>query len=266
MELPQRESELHPKRFSPPRSILGENPGGEPQNKEENVNKVKKDIRITDADTVSDALVRLYKDAAGKDGAIAKDVALAAIMGEVEKLSADITTAIKKDKVSTSLEEADARRDEIIRSLGTLLAGYGAIPLADKKDAADRLLAVYNKYGKSIATETYARESSLIESMLEDFAADSLADAIKALDGVDDLISSLRTAQDEFNKTNDSATAALTAKGESAYSVKKPLLAAINDRLVPYITAMGAVSPEYADLGTRADVEIAKANASVARK
>ena len=228
--------------------------------------KVRPSIRITDADTVSDALVRLYKDAAAKKGAIAKDAALAAIMGEVEKLSADITTAIKKDKVSTSLEEADARRDEIIRSLGTLLTGYGAIPLADKKDAADRLLAVYNKYGKSIATETYARESSLIESMLEDFAAESLADAIKALEGVGDLIGGLRSAQDDFNKTNDSATAALTAKGESAYSVKKPLLAAINDRLVPYITAMGAVSPEYADLGTRADVEIAKANASVARK
>ena len=228
--------------------------------------KVRPSIRITDADTVSDALVRLYKDAAAKKGAIGKDTALAAIMGEVERLSADITTAIKKDKVSTSLEEADARRDEIIRSLGTLLTGYGAIPLADKKDAAEKLLSVYNKYGKSIATETYARESSLIESMLEDFAAESLADAIRALDGVGDLISSLRTAQDEFNKTNDSATAALTAKGESAYSVKKPLLAAINEKLVPYINAMGAVSPEYADLGTKADVEIAKANASVARK
>ena len=264
--LPQRKSEHHPKRFSPSRSILDKSPGGEPQNKEENVNKVKKDIRITDADTVSDALVRLYKDAASKDGAIAKDTALAAIMGEVERLSADITTAIKKDKVSTSLEAADAKRDEIIRSLGTLLTGYDAIPLADKKAAADRLLAVYNKYGKSIATETYARESSLIESMLEDFAAESLADAIKALDGVGDLIASLRTAQDGFNAANDSATAALTAKGESAYSVKKPLLAAINEKLVPYITAMGAVNAEYADFGTRADVEIAKANASVAKK
>ena len=228
--------------------------------------RVKVDIRITDADTVSDALVRLYKDAAAKDGAIARDAALAAIMGEVEKLSADITTAIKKDKVSTSLEAADAKRDEIFRSLGTLLAGYGAIPLADKKTAAEKLLAVYNKYGKSIATETSARESSLIESMLEDFAAENLADAIKALDGVGDLIGGLRAAQDEFNAANDRATAALTAKGESAYSVKKPLLAAINERLVPYITAMGAVNAEYADFGARADVEIAKANASVARK
>ena len=225
--------------------------------------KVASKVRITEADTVSDALVRLYKDFAGKDGAVAKDAALAAIMGEVERLSADITTAIKKDKVSTSFEAADNKRDEIIRQLGTLLAGYGAIPLADKKASADRLLAVYNKYGKSIVNEAYARESSLIESMLEDFAAEGLADSIKLLEGVGDLIASLRAAQDDFNAANDAATAALTEKGESAYAIKKPLLAAINDKLVPYITAMGTVNAEYADFGAKADVEISKANASV---
>ena len=225
--------------------------------------KVASKVRITEADTVSDALVRLYKDFAGKDGTVAKDAALAAIMGEVERLSADITTAIKKDKVSTSLEAADNKRDEIIRQLRTLLAGYGAIPLADKKASADRLLAVYNKYGKSIVNEAYARESSLIESMLEDFAADSLADAIAMLEGVGDLIASLRAAQDDFNAANDAATAAIAEKGESAYAIKKPLLAAINDKLVPYITAMSAVNAEYADFGNKADVEISKANASV---
>ena len=228
--------------------------------------RVKVDVRITVADTVSDALVRLYKDAAAKDGALAKDAALAAIMGEVETLSAKITTAIKADKVSTSLEDADGRRDEIIRSLGTLLAGYGAIPVADKKAAAQRLLATYDKYGKSITGEAYARESSLIESMLEDFAAENLADSVKLLDGVDDLLAALRAAQDDFNKANDTATAALTAKGDSAYAIKKPLLAAINEKLVPYITAMGAVSADYADFAAKADVEIAKANASVAKK
>ena len=184
----------------------------------------------------------------------------------MEKLSAEITTAINRDKVSTSLEDADAKRDELIRQLGTLLAGYGAIPLADKKAAAEKLSAVYDKYGKAIVNEPYARESSLIESMLEDFAADTLADAIKALDGVGDLISALRTAQDEFNAANDSATAALTAKGESAYALNKPLLAAINEKLVPYVTAMSAIQPEYADFAAKADVEISKANASVGKK
>ena len=217
---------------------------------------------MTVADTVSDALVRLYKETAAKDGALAKDAALGTIMGDVERLSADITTAIKADKVSTSLEDADSKRDGIISSLFTLLAGYGAIPIAEKKAAAEKLLAVTGKY-KGIANEAYARESSLIESMLGDLAAEGLADAIALLEGVGDLIASLRAAQDDFNAANDAATAAIAKKGEPAYAIKKPLLAAINDKLVPYITAMGAVSAEYADFGNKADVEISKANASV---
>ena len=224
--------------------------------------KVASKVRITEADTVSDALVRLYKDFAGKDGALAKDAALGTIMGEVERLSAAITTAIKADNVSTSLADADSKRDGIISSLFTLVTGYGAIPIAEKKAAAEKLLAVTGKY-KGIANEAYARESSLIESMLEDLAAEGLADSIKLLEGVGDLIGSLRAAQDDFNAANDAATAALTEKGESAYAIKKPLLAAINDKLVPYITAMGTVNAEYADFGAKADVEISKANASV---
>ena len=229
--------------------------------KEEHMKKIRGDVRVTVADTVSDVLVRLYKEAA-KDGAVVKDAALATIMGEVETRSAQITTAIKSGKPSASLEDADSKRDGIISSLFTLLAGYGAIPVAKKKAAAERLLAVTGKY-KGIANEAYARESSLVESMLEDLAAESLSDSVKLLEGVGDLIASLRSAQDEFNAANDSATAALTAKGESATALKKPLLSVVNEKLVPYITAMGALNAEYAEFGAKADVEIAKANASV---
>ena len=42
--------------------------------------RVKVDVRITVADTVSDVLVRLYKDASAKDGAIAKDAALSVLV------------------------------------------------------------------------------------------------------------------------------------------------------------------------------------------
>ena len=226
--------------------------------------KVKKDVRVTVADSLSDTLVRIYKDEVAKnpDGMIAKDANLAAMVAEVEDYSAKITTAIKADKVSTSLEEADSKRDEVIRQLGTLLAGYGVIPIPAKQEAAQKLSAVYDKYGKAIVNEPYARESSLIESMLEDFGKAEPADAVKALDGVGDLILSLRTAQDEFNKANDSATAAATSKGESAYAIKKPLLAAINEKLVPYLTALGAL-PDYKDFVSKVENEIVKANASV---
>ena len=208
------------------------------------------------------ALVRLYK----ADSAVSADDYLKGVMAEVEDLSARITTAIKSDKTASTLDAADAKRDEVIRSLGTLLNGYAVIPVADKKAAAEKLLATFSKY-KGIASQSYANESSLIESLLEDFAADSLADSIKALDGVSSYIADLRTAQDEFNKANDEYTAATVGKGECATSLKKPLLAAINDKLVPYLTAMAvAAKATYAVFATKAEAEIEKTNAAVAKR
>ena len=221
--------------------------------------KIRFQIRVTALDTVSDVLIRLYK----ADSALAKDDYLKGVMAEIESLSERITIAIKADKTASNLDEADTARDEIIRSLGTLLNGYAAIPVADKKAAAESLLAVYNKY-KGITTERYADESSLIESMLKDFAEDSLAEAVKALEGVSAYLADLRTAQDAFNKANDEFTAYNVNKNESATSLKKPLLSEINDKLVPYLTAMNlANSVVYGDFTAKAEAEIIKINSSV---
>ena len=224
--------------------------------------KLRTNVRITELDTVSDVLLRLYK----ADTALAKDEYLKAVMAEVEDLSSKITTAIKSDKAVSRLEEADLKRDEIIRSLGTLLNGYAVIPVEGKKSAAETLLATFNKY-KGISTESYANESSLIESMLEDFAKPELADSISVLEGVSSYIADLRTAQDEFNKANDDFTAANTSKGDSATALKKPLFAVINNKLVAYLTAMClANNALYGDFTAKAEAEIVKANSAVSRR
>ena len=57
--------------------------------------------------------------------------------------------------------------------------------------------------------------------------------------------------------------------GQNSVSKPKacdPLLATINEKFVPYVTAMSAIQPEYADFAAKADVEISKANASVGKK
>ena len=221
--------------------------------------KIRSAIRVTELDTISDIIVRLYK----ADSGIAGDEYLKASMAEIESLSERITIAIKADKIASTLDEADVKRDEIIRSLGTLLNGYAVIPIADKKAAAEKLLAVFNKY-KGITAESYANESSFIESMLKDYEASELADSIKALDGVGSYISDLRTAQDEFNKANDEFTASNVNKNESASALKKPLLSAINDKLVPYLTAMNLANKAvYGDFIAKAEAEITKMNNSV---
>lgn len=224
--------------------------------------KIRTTVRITELDTISDIIIRLYK----ADSGIAGDDYLKSTMAEIESLSERITIAIKADKIASTLDEADVKRDEIIRSLGTLLNGYSVIPIAEKKAAAEKLLAVFDKY-KGITAESYANESSFIESMLKDYAASELADSIKALDGVGSYISDLRTAQDEFNKANDEFTASNVNKNESASALKKPLLSAINDKLVAYLTAMNLVNAAvYGDFVSKAEAEIEKMNNSVAKR
>lgn len=224
--------------------------------------KIRTTVRVTELDTISDIIIRLYK----ADSGIAGDDYLKSTMAEIESLSERITIAIKADKIASTLDEADVKRDEIIRSLGTLLNGYSVIPIAEKKAAAEKLLAVFDKY-KGITAESYANESSFIESMLKDYAASELADSIKALDGVGSYISDLRAAQDEFNKANDEFTASNVNKNESASALKKPLLSAINDKLVAYLTAMNLVNAAvYGDFVSKAESEIEKMNNSVAKR
>ena len=227
------------------------------------MNKMNAKARVTEVDALSDALVRLYK----ADTGIAEDSFLKTVMAEVETLSAQLTTAIRQDKVLSSLEEADGVRDEAVKSLGTLLDGYAAIPIPAKKDAAEKLRTVFAKYGKSITTANYASESSLIESLLEDFSKADAQESAKVLDGVAEILEQIRTAQDAFVKASDEYTAASSAKAESATSLKKPLVSAIDDRLVPYLTAMTMANGSlYGDFAAKAEKEISRVNETVLRR
>lgn len=225
------------------------------------MNKVISKVRVTEVDGLSDALVRLYK----ADEGISSDAFLKSVMDEIEKLSVSITTAIKKDKVLSNLEEADGVRDEAVKNLSTLLDGYEVFPVAAKKEAAQKLKTIFDKYRKSITTANYVSESSLIESLLEDFSKEE--ETVSLLDGIKEILEQIRSAQDSFVKASDEYNAASTVKTESASSLKKPLLSAINDKLIPYITAMKmANSAVYADFATKAEGEIKRVNEIVLRR
>ena len=227
--------------------------------------KAKTTARVTEIDNLSDAIVRIYKSLE-ESSPVLSDGYLKEVMTEVEKYSVSITTAIKSDKASSNLDVVDAKRDEILRQIFAALSGYAALPIPALKSSAETLIAITAKY-KGIANESYARESSLISSLLEDLGADEAKEAIGALQGVGDLVSALATAQDEFNKANDAYNAATAAKSESATSLKKPLLYAINDKLVPYLTAMNlSNAAAYGDFVSKVENEITRTNAAVAKR
>ena len=111
---------------------------------------------------------------------------------EIETLSEQITEAIKRDVSLSKLEDADLRRDNSVRSLSNALVGYRSLPVASLRDNADKLYAVFSKYGVKITKENYATESSLIEALLKDLSAPELKTAIESLSGVGEIIAQLR--------------------------------------------------------------------------
>ncbi|PBC75251.1 DUF6261 family protein [Fibrobacter intestinalis] len=139
--------------------------------------------------------------------------------------------------------------------------------LAAKNEAAQKLNAIFAKYGKSIVSASYAAESSLIESLLADFDKDEAKESAKALDGVPEILSQIREAQDAFYRVSDEYTAANAVKANSATSFKKPLMPLINEKLVPYLTAMKMANEAvFGYFHANAEKEIARINETVSRR
>lgn len=228
------------------------------------MNKLKNPIRNTEIDGFSDSVVRAFK----ADEKAQKDAFLKTTLSELETLSAQITTAILQDKILSSLDAADGVRDEAVKTLGTVLAAYAVFPIASKKELASPLKAVYDKYAKAgITGANYTSESSMIESLLEDFSAPALAENISGLEGVPEAIAAVRSAQDDFTTANDAYIKASTSKGATASSLNKPIVSLVNDRLVPYLNVMSLSGNENcAEFTKNVEKEIARVNDMIAKR
>ena len=229
------------------------------------VAKVNGKSRVTELDALSDAMEREYKLACG-DGstAVAKDAVLKTQFAQLADLSARNTTAIKQDAVVSTLDEADGRRDAVTRDLFTLAGGYTASPFAEVRAAAVGVCAVLDKYGRGMTGKNYADQTALTESLLEDLGAEKIAAQIKSLSGVAELVASLREAQDGFAAAHDGYIKAKAGKGESASSLKKPIVSLINDGIVPYLNIV-AVMDGYAEFVAAVAGNIKKTTDTVSR-
>ena len=228
------------------------------------MNKIKRVVRNTEIDTLSDAIIRFFK----ADKEAQNDAFLSSAIGELELLSAKITTAILQDKRLSTLETADGERNKAIKTLGTVLNGYAALPIESKAAHAVPLKAIFDKYAKGrITRESYAAKSSLIESMLLDFAAASLSANINGLEGVAESIALIRTAQDDFAKANDAFLDASVNRGASATSFNKQIALLINEQLIPYLNAMLLTgNAKCRDFAKNIEEEIRRINEAIAKR
>lgn len=230
------------------------------------VAKVNARVYVTELDALSDALEREYTLACG-DGssAVAKDTVLKGQFAQLADLSARNTTAIRQDAVVSTLDEADSVRDGVTRDLFTLSTGYTASPFAEVKAAAGDVCAVLEKYGRGMTGKGYAEQTALTESLLEDLGAEKVAAQVKALSGVAELVAQLREAQDGFAAAHDGYIKAKLGKGESATSLKKPIVSLINDGIVPYLNIVAAMEG-YADFADAVAGNIKSTNDTVTRR
>lgn len=100
--------------------------------------KLSKSARVTEVDDTSDRLLQIFaQEVPLKDEAFLKP-----LYAELKLLSDKITEVIKKDKVLSDLEDADAVRDEAVRNLFKIIEGYAAMPLPNLRQAGATLKAV----------------------------------------------------------------------------------------------------------------------------
>ena len=91
--------------------------------------------------------------------------------------------------------------------------------------------------------------------------------SIEKLDGVAEMVSAIRAAQDDFTAANDAFVKAEGSRGASASSYKKPILSVINDKIVPYLNTMSIVgNTAVADFTKGVETEISRVNENIAKR
>ena len=228
--------------------------------------RVKVGSRVDDVDGISDSLLMIYREIVAKnpEGRVAKDANMSEITTDISNLSDKITVASHRPKKVLSLKQANANRDALIRQTVKILDGFASSPLEEYSVPAKSVLAVYKEPSAAILKETQMRKSPLISGLIS--SLDSVKADIDALPGVSKMIEALDEAQEEFNSLVKNYADVKSAKEENASELKKKLLESINEKLVPYITAMSKLNKEFAELEAQYDVIIEKSTPVTKKK
>ncbi len=133
------------------------------------IEKLISNSRVTEVDAVS-----LRMNGAYAGSGLDTDAHLQTMFTQLSSLSGSLTTAINRSKAESTLDEFDTKRDEQVRALSYLIMGFLHHPDPGIKEAAAAVEKIFDKYGVAITGESYATESSLITSLLEDLSAPGL--------------------------------------------------------------------------------------------
>ena len=213
----------------------------------ENLNKLSSNAKTTEVDTVSSGIISEFDKTDWSS-----DAYLTGIFGILKPTTVQLSQAISRIKAESILEEKDEQRDNKVRAVYYIVLGFMQHPDAAISSAAKKVDAVFEHYGMSIVSESYATESSLIKSMLGDFDSPEIKAAIALLPGLTQIVDDLKAAQAAFEEAQLSFQNEKAVEGnkENATAIKQKVLSIINDKIVIYLNAMIQVDEaKYSGLG-----------------
>lgn len=189
----------------------------------------------TEVDGTGNQAIRAYEATSlNADGNMVK------IMTALKAFLVLLSAAINRLKEKSEQSSYDAIRDETVVALYYLLMGFSHNPKEKIKAAAISLLEIFEQYGLKMQDESYTTQSSLVNSLLDDYAQPEALANIAILPQGTEYVAALKEAQSNFENIRLSYEEARGEEGtqENATSIKKEVLKIINKQLVPYLNVM----------------------------
>ena len=196
------------------------------------------------------------------DEALSQAPILPEIISSIDEKNTILGKSLNNGKVMSLSGPSDAQRDGIYRDIGTFIAGCAVVRDETKKKKAQVLKTIYEKYGRKAISLNQQAETAAIRNMLSDFESAEAKDAIETFDGLADLLSELKNAQDDFDKATSIYRDAKLNKGASATELKSEIINIFNNQLVPFLTSVYN-NKTYSAFARKVEDIITKTNAHV---
>jgi hypothetical protein len=219
--------------------------------------------RVTEVDGSTARIISAYQTSG-----LNADPNMEKIFGPLQEKSTLFSEAINRLKAKSEQQTNDEVRDEKIDGVYYLLVSFSHHPDEVIKNAALRLLGIFEEYGLAIKDEGYTTESSLVNSLLNDFSKPEQQADIALVPQCAGYIEALQTAQANFENNRIAYETALGEEGtlENATALKKEIVRIINGLLVPHLNVMSQLEERTYGAFARTVAEIIAGNNEVVKK
>lgn len=229
------------------------------------INKFNQNLRALE---IATRVRTIYEHFSARKTAI-DDERLSSAMEEAKQKADEVIRLSDSSREVSELDELDSARDKAVQNLFLAAEFHENCPIAASNEGIKPIRAILDNHGKSLVTLRYSLESGKINSLLKDLSSPELEKAISSLFGVKECIEDLKEKQAAFEAADVKYSASVASnKGKKNSTVmKKELIAFANENVVAYVNFMQKMdSAKYEDFAKEVEEEVREANLSVTRQ